>query len=471
MTILTVKHRQSKAVRSWLVPRKGASESIAAEVAGEGLKGFGIGEEEMITMKCDNETPILALRRRVAAARRGGVLEQEPATYEHESNGIIENGVKLGKGLLRVLLLAFEAKIGGRVPSDHPLMAWLVSHSSDVLSKHIVGKDGKTPYERLWGKPTREEGLEFGESLLYRLPRTEATNVLLESRWKPGVWLGRRWGSNVHQVYDFNDEKVHEVRAIQRRPLEERWSREAVERVNVYPHLLQPAGGKEPLEEASIIPDGDDGPEEPPEAVHRQPARVFISTADLETFGYSENCPKCARVRAGHAGRGFKHHEACRLRIEARLRELGDPRVAKADARIQRAIVDLGDPSAGPALREEEREGERRGEGKGEDQGGDKSRKNDKEKERSGGRSEVGKAGKVGAQPREEGVDEGRWLERSERVPLKVPRRPGQSRGEELPRRDGGAAAASSDEARRATAALPNEEGEGREGERDERGA
>ena len=76
--------------------------------------------------------------------------------------------MRLGKGLLRTLLLAFEAKIKGRIPSTHALFAWLVAHAGDVLSKHLIGKDGHTPYERLYGKKVSEEGLEFGEVVHWR---------------------------------------------------------------------------------------------------------------------------------------------------------------------------------------------------------------------------------------------------------------------------------------------------------------
>ena len=34
---------------------------------------------------------------------------------------------------------------------------------SDVLTKYLVGADGHTAYERLYGKAAREKGLEFGE--------------------------------------------------------------------------------------------------------------------------------------------------------------------------------------------------------------------------------------------------------------------------------------------------------------------
>ena len=117
-TLLVLKHRQSRAVRCWVVPQKGALEIAAAEIAEFGIKEFGITGD--VILKSDNEDAINALRHRVQALHPGAALEQLPAAYEHESNGVVENGNKLGKGAIRVLLLALEARVGGRIPCSHP---------------------------------------------------------------------------------------------------------------------------------------------------------------------------------------------------------------------------------------------------------------------------------------------------------------------------------------------------------------
>ena len=132
----------------------------------------------------------------------GPTLEQSPAAHEHESNGVVESGVKVSKGILRAHLLALDSRIQGRVPCGHPVFAWLVQHSSGVLAKSLVGKDGRTPYGRLFGKEVAEEAFEIGEVLRWRLPRLVGHNTLLEARWHAGVWLGRLGASPVHIVYD-----------------------------------------------------------------------------------------------------------------------------------------------------------------------------------------------------------------------------------------------------------------------------
>ena len=155
---------------------------------------------------------------------------------------------------MRVLLLALEARASGRIPCSHAVFAWLVEHASDVLTKYLVGKDGKTAYERLYGKPVHEEALAFGEQLWWRPPRTAGYNVLMEPRWRPGVWLGRQWGSPTHIVYSAEDEQVHYVRAVQRRPVTDRWSLEAIQAVKaVPPALRRPASAGEP-EAVEVLP-------------------------------------------------------------------------------------------------------------------------------------------------------------------------------------------------------------------------
>eukprot|EP00969_Alexandrium_andersonii_P189135 8357047-Alexandrium_andersonii.AAC.1 len=60
-------------------------------------------------------------------------------------------------------MLALQERIQGEVPVDHPVKLWLIEHAGELLTKHSVGHDGRAPFERLFGKPCREDGCEFGE--------------------------------------------------------------------------------------------------------------------------------------------------------------------------------------------------------------------------------------------------------------------------------------------------------------------
>ena len=77
--------------------------------------------------------------------------------------------------------------MGVRFPSEHPVIAWLAEFVGDACAKYLQGVDGRTACERLFGKPVREESLEFGEVVLFRPTARADANVLLESRWARGV--------------------------------------------------------------------------------------------------------------------------------------------------------------------------------------------------------------------------------------------------------------------------------------------
>ena len=104
-------------------------------------------------------------------------------------------------------------------------------------------------------------------------------------------------------------------------------------------------------------PDGRDnafdiqvGMERPAETVLRSPgevlvenkvARTHLRRADFEQRGLSEGCPGCRYLRTGQR-RQQAHSEACRRRTEGLLKcdPVGSARLAAADERINRALVD-----------------------------------------------------------------------------------------------------------------------------------
>ena len=172
------------------------------------------------------------------------------------------------------------------------------------------------------------------------------------------MWLGRRWALPIHLVVDAEDGLAHEVRAVQRRPLPERWSLEALQAVTAVPRVLRgpaTAGDAVPIE---ILPPAERHEDVvPPAPMGRAPNRVFIEDADLQTYGYTAGCPRCMHMRAGLACRGVKHREHCRKRIEQHLRDANDPRIVAADQRWAERVVAMGDPTAEPRAEEGHRSG------------------------------------------------------------------------------------------------------------------
>ena len=111
-----------------------------------------LGYRGRVLIRTDGELALVALRNAITAALPDGATPLATPVGESSSNGGIEGAVKILKGLLRVHLAALERNIGAKFPSNHPVLTWLVEHVSDVVSKYMVGVDGKTAYERLFGR-------------------------------------------------------------------------------------------------------------------------------------------------------------------------------------------------------------------------------------------------------------------------------------------------------------------------------
>ena len=94
-----------------------------------------LGHRTKVLLKTDNEPALTDLRAGVAEAL--GKLScqaiiEAPPLDEPQSNGSVENAVKLVKGMVRTLMLALEARIQGEVPVMHPIMLWLVEHARGI---------------------------------------------------------------------------------------------------------------------------------------------------------------------------------------------------------------------------------------------------------------------------------------------------------------------------------------------------
>ena len=112
---LLVRCLQSKNVFAHAVPRKGDDEEhYCAKLAVADIEWLG---HTRIIVKTDNERAIVALKHRVAKTLKEwkameNVQTESPAAYESQSNGGIEVGIKIVRGMFRTLKLCLEARPG-----------------------------------------------------------------------------------------------------------------------------------------------------------------------------------------------------------------------------------------------------------------------------------------------------------------------------------------------------------------------
>ena len=105
---------------------------------------------------------------------------------ESQSNGKAERAVGEYVGQLRTLKVALESRIKCRLSCSHPVMQWLIEHTSNVLNKYALGSDGHTPWGRLHGQEGRERICEFGECIMWYVPKKMRSK--LDQRWRYGFF-------------------------------------------------------------------------------------------------------------------------------------------------------------------------------------------------------------------------------------------------------------------------------------------
>ena len=134
--VLIVRDSRSKSVFAHMVPVKGVDErGYAVDSLVGDVKWLGYTR---VTLKSDNEPAIVKLLgEALRELRISGVeqaLEEHSPEYDPQSNGSAEVGVRLVKGHFRTLRSCLESKIGHRIPVRHPLIAWMVRHSADIVT-------------------------------------------------------------------------------------------------------------------------------------------------------------------------------------------------------------------------------------------------------------------------------------------------------------------------------------------------
>ena len=115
MPVLIMVDRKTKIRMTEVLPRKGTGE-YAIE------RGFrmldAMGYEELI-LKSDQEPSIMALKRELKERIKGTVKMEESPVGEHQSNGMVENGVQRIQGQFRVRRHALEARYKERIGGNH----------------------------------------------------------------------------------------------------------------------------------------------------------------------------------------------------------------------------------------------------------------------------------------------------------------------------------------------------------------
>ena len=349
----------TKCVFAHVVPCKGADEdNFAAKLVVGAVSWLG---HTRLILKSDGEPAVRSLVKKSLEEIKHTVKDVEQASsersaaYDSQSNGGTEVGVRTVRGLLRSLRLCLEKRLGARLPTQHPLMAWLVEHTALLLNACSRGSDGITPWERARGRPFGLRLHGFGESVLWKQPLKGPQHDVhgnLGPRQYCGVFLGYNKVSNTYRVLSEEGHLV-KARGLTARPEEAKWNPEKLAAVTVTPWDLRRREAAvrvevgEPVERHAA----------PAEAPTTNPRRLKITKHMLSSasIGTTDGCPQCRHFRTfGETKDGLPHTEACRARILEAMNQsdTGRAKLARHEERIDRAIaerIEAADAGARPA--------------------------------------------------------------------------------------------------------------------------
>ena len=151
-----------------------------------------------------------------------------------------------------------------------------------------------TPWTRARGRPFAQRLIGFGEKVLYKLPlkgrlHDEMGNVA--ARFGCGIFLGYNRDANTYMVGTPNG--IAMSRAIQRRPMEDRWDASAITALQATPwqHTLRP-------DRAVVLRPAADGEalDKFPPRQAALPRRFRLDKKDFDEHGYTYGCTQCEHI-------------------------------------------------------------------------------------------------------------------------------------------------------------------------------
>jgi len=313
--------------------------------------GYPGGPEGRIILKSDGEPAIVAVRDALAKYHGGVVIPEGPAVGESQSNGLVEEAGKTVREFVRVMKEQVEDKAEISIDSADVVIHWMIRWAAMMVSRYMVGKDGRTGFERRRGRPCRTPVACFGESIWFKQVReTKARQNKLESEWQRGVWLGQSRSSN-ETIVGTRDGVVRAY-AIKRQAPDQRWNGADIKAMQGTPQRPDPNRGELtiPIKVRFDPPIPDS--EVPTEPLRREPGmrRMKITTSMLDKYGYSEGCEGCRCKAAGLPQK--PHNEKCRDRIVEAMEadDEGRERRRQATERENQRLAEelekeLGDPN------------------------------------------------------------------------------------------------------------------------------
>ena len=132
-----------------------------------------------------------------------------------------------------------ESNLQIKIGTREPILQWAVRWAAMLVTRYLVGKDGRTAQERKRGRPCKSPLAEFGETVWYKPFDKNKDRNKVEPKWEQGVWLGISRESNETLIGTKGG--VIRCYSIKRLPNEEKWIKEMVLEMQGTPQQPNPS--------------------------------------------------------------------------------------------------------------------------------------------------------------------------------------------------------------------------------------
>ena len=113
-------------------------------------------------------------------------------------------------------------------------------HGGVLLTQYVLNPDGLTPYEDVHGHKVNQQLVEFGERMLFFVPKTRRAK--LDLRWASGIFLGNGLSSPESYI-GLPNGNVVKARVLSWLTEDRRWRVDLVQRIlgtPLHPNPLDP---------------------------------------------------------------------------------------------------------------------------------------------------------------------------------------------------------------------------------------
>ena len=187
------------------------------------------------TLKSDQEEYVQNLLKAVTQRFGNNVNIRQSPAYLSQSQGSIERFHRTLTGQVRALVQQVTTSYNLTLSVQHPITLWIVRRAAWLLNRYATHNDGQTSYQKRWQKDHKAPLCEMAETVQYMIPTTKA-QPKVEPRFFKGIWLGRdtMTGESIVGIPG----KVIKARTIRRQITPDKYDKELLDTIKVYPWNL-----------------------------------------------------------------------------------------------------------------------------------------------------------------------------------------------------------------------------------------